>query len=129
MKSVLFFNFSDKEFTHKFDGCEYTFAPFQQIYLEDFKAEHFAKHLIDRELDRVKKPIFSPERVELMSKCLPSAIQENTKNVEEVVELKLNEEVEKKRFCEFCTSKGVKHLKNCPTLKKLEEPEFEDLNK
>lgn len=52
MQAIQFTNFSTEDFTWKFDGIAYTFKAGQTMFLEDFKANHFAKHLIDRELDK-----------------------------------------------------------------------------
>ena len=50
MKTVLFVNFSDEAFTGYWDSQAYQFAPGQTMYMEDWKAKHFAKHLVNREL-------------------------------------------------------------------------------
>lgn len=50
MKTVLFVNFSDEAFTGYWDSQAYKFAPGQTMYMEDWKAKHFAKHLVNREL-------------------------------------------------------------------------------
>jgi hypothetical protein len=52
MNVIQFYNFSDEDFTWKYDGISYTFLAKSTTPLEDFKAEHFAQHLIDRELNR-----------------------------------------------------------------------------
>lgn len=51
-KAVQFRNFSDEAFSWQFDKVTYTFPANQTIYLEDYKAFHFAKHLVDRELQK-----------------------------------------------------------------------------
>lgn len=69
-----FKNFSDTDFTWKFDGIEYTFPAGSVMFLEDFKAEHFAKHLIDRELTKAGSHTDNKTaRAELFAKCFPSA--------------------------------------------------------
>lgn len=50
MKTALFVNFSDEAFTCSWDGKEYTFAPRERKFMQDFLAAHFAKHLANREL-------------------------------------------------------------------------------
>lgn len=47
-----FKNFSVEDFAWKFDGVLYNFKAGQEIYLEADKADHFCKHLVDRELNR-----------------------------------------------------------------------------
>jgi len=49
-RSALFVNFSNEAFTGYWDGVAYPFAPAAQMYLEEWKARHFAKHLANREL-------------------------------------------------------------------------------
>lgn len=74
MKAVQFKNFTNEDFTWKWDGIAYTFAAGQTIFLEDFKAEHFAKHLVDRELNRLNIATNNEaERSKLISECFPVA--------------------------------------------------------
>lgn len=73
MEAIQFKNFSDKDFTWKYDGIPYTFKAGTQTYMEDFKAQHFAKHLIDREL--TAKGVLTNsviERAKLELLCFPS---------------------------------------------------------
>ena len=50
-QALQFKNYTDTDFTHSFDSVPYTFKAGQTIYLEEFKAKHFAKHLVNRELN------------------------------------------------------------------------------
>lgn len=52
MKTALFTNFTDREFTGYWDGKAKRFAPGQSLYMPDYLAKHFAKHLVNRELLR-----------------------------------------------------------------------------
>ncbi len=54
-KTALFTNFSNESFTGFWDGKPKTFAPGKSIYMPDFLAKHFAKHLVNRELLKVGK--------------------------------------------------------------------------
>ena len=45
-----FKNFSDEAFTCGWDGVNITLKPGQSLHMEDWKADHFAKHLVDREM-------------------------------------------------------------------------------
>lgn len=47
-----FKNFSAEDFAWKHDGILYNFKAGQEMYLESDKADHFAKHLVDREINR-----------------------------------------------------------------------------
>lgn len=85
MKAVLFKNFSDEKFVCSWDKVPYTFSAGQEMYVEDWKAEHFAKHLIDRELH--KKGLIISNKVlrdELLAKALP---QEEIITAEEAFDL------------------------------------------
>ena len=72
MQAIKFKNFTDRDFTWKYDGLPYTFKAGQEMYLEDFKANHFAKHLVNQELNRLEKDTGNVSfREPLMAKCLP----------------------------------------------------------
>jgi len=71
MKAIKFKNFTDRDFTYSFDGVPYTFKAGTEIFLEDYKAEHFARHLADRELE--KKDIRTDNKKEkdiIVAQCL-----------------------------------------------------------
>src|SRR3990167_5786600 len=78
VKAVKFKNYTERDFSWKFNGVEYHFKAGQEMYMEDFKAKHFAKHLVDRELTSL-----SPKgqdwvgnvvkRAELTALCFPPA--------------------------------------------------------
>jgi hypothetical protein len=73
MENKKFRNFSDESFSWSWNGVLYTFGAGTEIYLEGPKADHFAKHLVDRELNKLKLPTNSPRRPEFMEKCFPPA--------------------------------------------------------
>ena len=73
MQAIQFKNWTTEDFTWKFDGIPYTFKAGQTIYLEDFKANHFAKHLVDREMNKLSIVTDNPQRTELEAQCFPSA--------------------------------------------------------
>jgi len=52
MKTALFTNFTDQEFIGYWDGKGRKFAPGQSLYMPDYLARHFAKHLSNKELLR-----------------------------------------------------------------------------
>lgn len=72
MQAQQFHNFSTEDFTWKWDGIAYTFKAGQTMFIEDFKAEHFTRHLVDREMNRLNLPTNGPGRAELEAKCSPS---------------------------------------------------------
>lgn len=55
MKTALFTNFSTEAFTGFWNGKGRTFNPGQALYLPDYLARHFAKHLTNRELLKLGK--------------------------------------------------------------------------
>src|SRR6266481_3456996 len=72
VKSVVFRNFTKEEFVCSWDGTPYRFVAGKEMYVEDWKAEHFAKHLIDKVMHR-KGMIISnmAERSPLLALALP----------------------------------------------------------
>ena len=54
MRTALFTNFTSEEFIGYWDGKGKKFAPGKSLYMPDYLAEHFAKHLVNRELLRRK---------------------------------------------------------------------------
>ena len=137
-EEVLFHNYSDEDFSWKYDGQEYTFKAGSITPMEKVEFNHFAKHLIDRELgkkniktnneivraEELKKCIVLLEKKEEPTPVIPSVepVAELSK-VEEPQEFaELNEEPkqeEKKPWCSSCDAKGpIKHKKNCPAAKK-----------
>lgn len=73
MQAIQFTNFSTEDFTWKYDGIPYTFPAGSTMFLEAYKAEHFAQHLVDRELDRKGIPTNNlVERNKLGALCFPT---------------------------------------------------------
>ena len=92
MKTALFTNFSSEEFICAWDGKVRKFIPGQSIYLPDYLAHHFAKHLTNRELiktgkERSTSPKFpdqEPHFMELFNKAYtPDESNEFGENNEE----------------------------------------------
>ena len=55
MQTSLFTNFTDQEFIGYWDGKAKKFTPGQSIWMPDYLAKHFAKHLVNKELVRINK--------------------------------------------------------------------------
>lgn len=107
MQARKFKNWTDEDFKWKWDGVEYAFPAGQETFLEDFKADHFASHLVDREMNKMNNGRGEPlsnlvVRNRLLAQCFPLV-----EAVTPAEALNLNEEVK--------------------TKKKKVEPEFEDL--
>ena len=145
MQAIQFTNFSNETFTHAWDKQEYTFQPGQTIYLQDYLARHFAKHLIDRELNKLDRRTNDQlSRQAMLSKCFGTASEAMSAIKAETEAINLNqveapkpeektpvelEAVEK--FCDSCDSRGVRHLKACPKSREsqaeVKEESFEGL--
>jgi len=54
-KTALFTNFTDQPFTGYWNGKAKTFKPGETLYMPDYLAKHFAKHLTNKELLRTDK--------------------------------------------------------------------------
>lgn len=73
MNALKFKNFTGKSFTWKYDGIPYTFEAGQETYLEDYKAQHFAKHLVDEACNEAGIPTNDPKRKVFEAQCFPAA--------------------------------------------------------
>lgn len=84
-----FTNWTHEDFTHKWDSVFYTFKAGQSEMLQDYLANHFAKHLAQREINRRNLPMSDLKFKEFFDKCLSGdTITAETK-------LKLEMEIEK----------------------------------
>lgn len=54
MKTALFINFTEEEFIGYWGGKGKKFKPGEKVWMPDYLADHFAKHLVNRELQRTK---------------------------------------------------------------------------
>ena len=107
-----FTNFSNEDFTWKWDNIAYSFKAGSTVYMEDWKARHFAKHLVNRELQKENLLVSSPQRNKFLERAL------DAEGSEEIPVSKASTELMNKNnapFCDQCDSKGKKHLKACPT--------------
>jgi hypothetical protein len=81
MNVVLFTNWTDKKFSFpedenaKWDGQPFSIEPGESKWLEDFKAQKFAKDIAERELNRESKPHIPVVIEELKAKCFKETIQ------------------------------------------------------
>lgn len=53
MKIVTFFNFTNEDFTGSWDSVTQTIKAGERIPMEDWRAAHYAKHLVNRELNKI----------------------------------------------------------------------------
>ena len=117
--NVLFHNFTDADFAWKRDGQEYKFAAGSVTPMTDKEFNHFAKHLVDQELNRQKiRTNDEAKRAEFLQKCragaytLPNIVSNSDLQIPST-QVIADEVPTEKRFCEFCESKGGRHLKSC----------------
>lgn len=59
MQNATFHNFSAEAFTGYWNGKPKTFKPGERVYMPAYLAEHFAKHLTNRELQRAGKDAYT----------------------------------------------------------------------
>lgn len=89
VKSRLFKNFMDKEFVCSWDGTPYRFAAGREMYVEDWKAEHFAKHLVDKVMSSLGQITSNQhEREAWLAKALPN---EEEMSLEDALDLNVRE--------------------------------------
>jgi intergrase/recombinase len=91
MEAKKFKNWTNESFSWKYNGIEHTFPAGMEIYMEAEKADHFAKHLVDRELNKLNLPTDHTRKVELFNNCFPSdevISEEQAMNINEEVKAK-----------------------------------------
>jgi len=126
-KAIRFKNWTEEKFSHKWDNVDYTFEAGESEMVQDYLANHFAKHLAQREINKKNFLMTSPKFKEFYDKCFKGEeVSAESKLKLEMEIAKANEKKdepkkENKRFCEFCDSKGGRHLKGCPTLSETKE--------
>lgn len=98
--SVVFKNWSSETFSWTWDGVAYTFKPGLEMYMQDYLANHFAKHLADREMIRSGMDLnyrTRPERQAFIEKCFPvetPVIVQDDETQAEVENMNRNADVE-----------------------------------
>ena len=96
----MFVNWTGDEFIGKWDGKEQKFKPGETRYMEAWKANHYAKHLTDRELQKIGKLTTDQDRQKFLDKCvvLDEQVAEVDESVaeEEALNLEMKKEKEEK---------------------------------
>jgi hypothetical protein len=150
MKTALFTNYSDQPFDGWWDGKKKTFAPGQSVYMPDYLAQHFAKHLANRELLRVdtngqplypngekftspKKPKEVPIYMELFNKAYhPDTDEEFTGEKDSIdvqieVANKNRQERERRKALESASSERKKEVQDPTKPQVVLPPDFAKL--
>ena len=131
MKIVKFVNFTDEPFTGKWDSRSKTVAPGQTLYMADYLAYHFAKHLVNRELTKLglyaetspKKPEDAPHFVELWNKAIFYDEHEDDMGGMDIMDIK-----PQNRHVEEDPKQAAKRGAGSMTIK-VEDPDFVDADK
>jgi hypothetical protein len=119
VKSIVFKNFTKEEFVCSWDGTPYRFAPGKEMYVEDWKAHHFAKHLVNHVMHKANMITTNMvERNKFLALALPT---EAPISAEEALDKNAREEVAEKVA-------EVK-VKGKKASKVVVEEEFTELNK
>jgi len=138
MKAVNFYNFSNEDFSYTWDGEVFDFPAGERVMLQEYLARHFAKHLVDRELNNAKLATNHFSRRELERKALPGFVFEGEapKQEEKVSETKLvfqmmNDKSENAEsvIAEVSEVEAPKRGRKPKVEKEVKEEEFADLNK
>lgn len=95
MKQALFFNFTDKEFIGYWDGKAKKFKPGAKQYMEEWRARHYAKHLVNSVLiaegkENSTSPKFPeqvPDFMNLFNKaCIVESDQDDEQDASDLIE-------------------------------------------
>ena len=138
---VKFVNFSKEDFTWSLNKVPYTFPAGSVKYMSFGVANHFAKHLVNRELLRKgrendtspKTPGDNPFFMELFNQCIQPVADagetDQTKIEEEAIDRNMKEKLGKKEMHSNIESPKKGKDKKISSKKKVveEEKEFEDI--
>lgn len=88
MTNATFHNFTEEPFTGYWDGKPKTFKPGDRVYMPAYLAEHFAKHLANRELIKAGKEVYTspknpsqaPQFMEVFRKAFIADVEAKEKN-------------------------------------------------
>ena len=95
-RAVRFTNFSEEDFVGVWDKEEFLIPAGESTMLQEYLALHFAKHLIDRELNKENKPTnLIQHRNPMMEKCVGRVFVEAGSQLK-LEQKMLNNEIEAK---------------------------------
>lgn len=118
-KAVYFINFSEEDFSWKFNGEKWLFKAGCKEILPNDLADHFSKHFINRELNKRGIPVDRmDERSKLFGRCIKSTdIEEKDPDKLRVAMLNAKDSLEKKAEKVAQEQEEVKEVK-----KKVKKP-------
>lgn len=122
MQSKIFHNWSDRQFKGTYNKEDYFFEPGQKMALPDYLANHFAKHLTNREMILANFNTDDHRRDSFLEKCFVSADAQPEMSEAKAVVHALNAEVEQP------AKKSPGRPKKDPT-NLLDDQSFEGLKK
>lgn len=122
MNTKVFVNFSKTLFTGRWDSVPYNIKPGQEVMLEDWKANHFAKHLVDRELQLLGKEVNDQSRDSLLAKCFVEQTDEEENEMSDLPEETQILNQERTKAKKAATKAAPKKV-----AKKADDEEFEGL--
>lgn len=104
--AVLFTNWSGADFTHKWNGQDWSFKAGQSIMLQSYLANHFAKHLAEREMEKANVPPLTRRAMasEFISRCFSGEEVEAESALELETKI-LNTNTEAENTCQECEQK------------------------
>lgn len=90
-----FINWTNEDFTWKWGGEATTIKANESIWMQDWKADHFALHLADRELNKKGLPTDHFTKAEIISKTISeSGVETQNADTLETELLNRNEGIE-----------------------------------
>ena len=109
MKTLLFTNYTQQPFTHKWDGESFTFAAGQSMAFKEGEARHFAKHLAMQELNK-KEGSLSRSNIEReMTKALgDTGLAPDLSEMRAEAEVINYNEMDKTQLLQVAEDKGMK---------------------
>ena len=109
MKTLLFTNYTQKPFTHSWDGESFTFAPGQSMAFVEGQAHHFAKHLAMQENNKKGLLNSSSNIAEEMKKALGgTGLEPDMSTARAEAEVLNYNEMQKDELLKVAEEKGLK---------------------
>lgn len=115
-----FTNFSNEDFIGYWDGTPWNIKAGETIMLQAYLSNHFAKHLINRELNKIDESTGNEvKRDEMLKKCLGDVVAEvESKEKAETEVLNQNEEdlseMSRKELNKIAEDEGIAEPKELP---------------